>query len=746
MKKSLGTNYKMKAIEAIKRGDFFRTLFCFIKKRMIALYKKSRMRIKAFVFRKKHSDCYHMIDDNYGQSNMAKVWRDFLLYDLPIVPEHKPFVSVIVPNYNHAAYLRQRLESIYNQTYDNYEVILLDDCSSDSSREILMEYAEKYPEKTRYAFNEKNTGKVFVQWNKGLSMANGDYIWIAESDDWCDLNFLEVMVPRLEYQSVMLAFSHSDFIKNGEKTWSTEEYLWDLTNFTWDKPFTISAHQAVNLGFALKNLIPNVSSALFRNIGQIPAEITTIWNDLKLCGDWIFYLFIAKGGAISYTNETNNYYRIHEKSTSLQVQETANYYSEVEKVSCYIAENYNVDASIFKQTKAVLKMHSIEHGNKKKHNIDELYSLQKIQEACDRRKPTVAMCIFSMQIGGGETFPINLAVEMHRQQVNIMVIDFNMQNYDPKVRKMLSPGIPMVHLSKASLLSDLLEDAGIMVVHSHHGSVDNLVSTAIQNKPQINQVITLHGMYEAITKKDLDNLLANVRKTCRMFFYIAEKNLVPFEGVTLREGCELRRMNNALLPGIPEAEDLSKYGIPADSFVLCLCSRAIFEKGWVEAVEAVKKANEKSKRPIHLLLLGSGEAYEALKSQESPYIHLTGMQSNTRAFFLASDMGFLPSRFNGESVPLVIIDSLMCGKPVIASKIGEIPYQLTLDNGDIAGELFELDDWTIDTDKLSDIICKIANDEERYEKMCKCVPEAAKKFEITKVTNEYLAVYQEVCT
>ena len=70
-------------------------------------------------------------------------------------------VSIIVPNYNHALYLRERLDSIYSQTYKKFEVILLDDASSDNSVEILTEYAQKYPQKTRLIVNEKNSGKVF---------------------------------------------------------------------------------------------------------------------------------------------------------------------------------------------------------------------------------------------------------------------------------------------------------------------------------------------------------------------------------------------------------------------------------------------------------------------------------------------------------------------------------------------------------------------------------------------------------
>src|SRR6516225_11041136 len=107
-----------------------------------------------------------------------------------------PKVSVIVPNYNHARYLRERIDSVLGQTYRDFEVILLDDCSTDESRVIISEYAA-HP-KVRIEFNAKNSGSTFKQWNKGVRMSRGTYVWIAESDDYADTRFLERLVSVLE--------------------------------------------------------------------------------------------------------------------------------------------------------------------------------------------------------------------------------------------------------------------------------------------------------------------------------------------------------------------------------------------------------------------------------------------------------------------------------------------------------------------------------------------------------------------
>jgi glycosyltransferase involved in cell wall biosynthesis len=81
-----------------------------------------------------------------------------------------PKVSVIIPNYNHARYLRGRIESVLRQTYRDFEVILLDDCSTDDSRSILGEYV-KDP-RVRIDFNEVNSGSTFKQWNKGSAASS----------------------------------------------------------------------------------------------------------------------------------------------------------------------------------------------------------------------------------------------------------------------------------------------------------------------------------------------------------------------------------------------------------------------------------------------------------------------------------------------------------------------------------------------------------------------------------------------
>ena len=129
-----------------------------------------------------------------------------------------PTVSVIVPNYNHAAFLEQRIDSVLNQTFQDFEIILIDDCSTDDSVDFLNKF-KNHPKVSHFILNEKNSGSPFGQWQRGIELAVGNYIWIAESDDFAEVDFLEKTVSVLNAKpSTVLAYSDSRIIdENGKE-------------------------------------------------------------------------------------------------------------------------------------------------------------------------------------------------------------------------------------------------------------------------------------------------------------------------------------------------------------------------------------------------------------------------------------------------------------------------------------------------------------------------------------------------
>ena len=103
-----------------------------------------------------------------------------------------PRVSIIVPNFNHEPYLAQRLDSIFGQVEQDFELIFLDDASTDRSLEVFERYADD--PRVRAVFNETNSGCPFVQWNRGFELARGEFVWLAESDDFAEPDFLSALL------------------------------------------------------------------------------------------------------------------------------------------------------------------------------------------------------------------------------------------------------------------------------------------------------------------------------------------------------------------------------------------------------------------------------------------------------------------------------------------------------------------------------------------------------------------------
>lgn len=650
-----------------------------------------------------------------------------------------PLISVIVPNFNHEKYLRQRLETVYSQTYKNFEVILLDDLSADNSLEVLREFQERHKNNTRLIANEKNSGNVFKQWRKGIEAARGQLIWIAESDDYSQENFLAELVSAFRDETIKLAFVRTDFIQDGVKTFDTENYLSDINSFDWKKNFAVTAADFVANAMAIKNVIPNVSSVVFRKPSNFRKDFLELWHGMKLCGDWLFYLEIMKGGCIYYTPAATNFYRVHQNSTSLKIQKEIRYYEEHERIAEFAAQNYNLPLEVHTRHLKLLEEHYLSYfGGKDKADVAKYFRLEKIQQV--KRRQNILMSVFSMSIGGGETFPLILANELHLKGYPVTVLDFQMAEDLPEVRKKLLPDIPFVRIKEVENLAEVVKKFQIDIIHTHHGSVDE-AATFI---PNVRHVVTLHGMYEATVQPHLNNLLKKVQKHVNAFVYIADKNLQPFIDFNWQPDEHFFKIGNGLERFKINPVPRQSLNIPAESFVCCVVSRAIPEKGWLPAINAVELANKTSPRRIDLILVGAGEMYDKLQGKVSEFVHLMGFKSNVRDYLAAADIGLLPSEFAGESFPLLIIDSLFSGRPVVSSNLGEVTNMLKNSDGELAGIVFDLVNDKVPVETLSEILKTLANNPEEYEKISARVAEVAEKFDIETVAEKYIEVYNFV--
>jgi glycosyltransferase involved in cell wall biosynthesis len=658
-------------------------------------------------------------------------------------------VTVIVPNFNHSPFLPQRLESIYRQTYRNFTVILLDDCSSDNSWAILEGFTRRHHEITQLHANGVNSGNVFSQWKKGLTLARGDLIWIAESDDFCDEDFLARLVPFFSDEAVQLAYCRNVFVNaEGQPLpFSFESYLDEVDKDKWSKSYVQTAHREVIEALGIKNSIPNVSSALFRKPANFPLLEDHDWLTMKLCGDWIFYLNLIRGGKLAFTTRTNSYYRFHEQNASVGTHKCNVYYLEHETVASEVARLYNIPSAVLETHRQIIErfwQKNYPRGTSPTLTFDQLYNTEGPVCAARARKPNILMVGFSLCSGGGEIFPIRLAAALKERGYAITYLNFHGAESNPRVRKMLPAEVPLLDRSRLTCsIDDLIEDFGIEIIHSHHTFVDHFLAQSIQRMhPNVRHVVTMHGLYETDDDQYIDTKLPTIMRSVDEWIYISEKNVLPFKERALYHADRFTKIGNGIKPPIISPVSRAALGVPMNAFVLCLASRGTAEKGWLEAIMMVKEARELAQRDIQLAILGDGVLYDSLRFESLPhYIRLHGFVENPVDYFAAADLGFLPSRFKGESFPLSVIECLMAGTPVLASDIGEIRDMLTHPEGGLAGGLFSLSDWTLPIHEGASMIARFATDTTFYADAQTRVPEVAARFDIATVVDEYETIY-----
>lgn len=212
-------------------------------------------------------------------------------------------VSVIIPNYNHAPFLSERIESVLAQTYPHFEVILLDDCSTDDSRAVLERYRH-HPRVSQVVFNTENSGTTFKQWIKGIALAQHEWIWLAESDDWCEPTLLETLVAGIT-PATCIAFCMSVAIKGNDILYVNENKFLHQTlkgfDFVREKMLRITA-------------ISNASQAIFRKEAYI--QIDKSFATYKFSGDYLFWMLVAQHGEVYIVGKYLNYFRKHDKDVT----------------------------------------------------------------------------------------------------------------------------------------------------------------------------------------------------------------------------------------------------------------------------------------------------------------------------------------------------------------------------------------------------------------------------------------------
>ena len=245
--------------------------------------------------------------------------RDLVVRAMPELPS----VTVAVPNYNYAAYLRERLNSVFDQTHPIEEVIVLDDASTDESVEVIEEMAQERSRDLTLIINETNSGSVFKQWSRAVEAARGEFIWLAEADDRADPQFLaQILALMKQDPAIRFGFCDSQSV-DGEGKPVYDSYK---PYFATLEPDALRRNEIFDgLGFvsrflSVKNVILNVSSVVWRR-EALARALEVCEGDLqrfRMAGDWRLYLeaLAAPGARVAYVAAPLNIHRRHAASVT----------------------------------------------------------------------------------------------------------------------------------------------------------------------------------------------------------------------------------------------------------------------------------------------------------------------------------------------------------------------------------------------------------------------------------------------
>ena len=253
----------------------------------------------------------------------ARARFDFVAYGWELLRQLAPglqCVSVVVPNYNYARYLRARLASILGQSYPVFEILVLDDASTDDSTQVVAACQRDWDRDITLIVNDRNSGSVFAQWRQGIDRARGDLLWIAEADDLAMPDFLASLAPRFAATpSLTMAFVDAAQIDSaGQRLGdSYAAYCGEYSALDFHRDFSVSGATFLTQGLGVRNTVLNVSGVLFRRAALV-AALARVGTELErwtIAGDWRLYCELCRaGGEVHYVAQPLNQHRRHAAS------------------------------------------------------------------------------------------------------------------------------------------------------------------------------------------------------------------------------------------------------------------------------------------------------------------------------------------------------------------------------------------------------------------------------------------------
>jgi glycosyltransferase involved in cell wall biosynthesis len=219
----------------------------------------------------------------------------------------KPLVSIVVTSYNHAEYLDARMQSLLSQSYDNIEIKVVDDYSTDKSAEMLARYQSN--PKVHITYLQENGGYAKAC-NIGVGLSRGDYIMFAECDDFSEPNQIEALMEKmLQNPSVGVAYSRSNMVDANGLIYGNDFYYREKSFREFCSKDVLIPQRMMQKYFLMSCVIPNMSAAIIRKkYFDLAGGFDSRY---KACADWDFWCRIAEHCDFFYMTQPLNNFRSH---------------------------------------------------------------------------------------------------------------------------------------------------------------------------------------------------------------------------------------------------------------------------------------------------------------------------------------------------------------------------------------------------------------------------------------------------
>ncbi|MEM9010553.1 MAG: glycosyltransferase [Pseudomonadota bacterium] len=668
-----------------------------------------------------------------------------LLHHLRQAAGLAPAVSVVLPNYNCGPYLEARLTSIRAQSFQDFELILLDDASTDGSEEMLEQEAERRPGST-LLLRQENGASPFAQWLAGMDAASAELVWLAEADDWADPDFLAALLPHFDDRNVRLAHTASVPVDAAGDPLGAYDalYLDRIAPGRWQQSFIATDQEEATAGLGLANTIPNASAVMLRRFQPSPEERAEL-SAMRLAGDWLFYLMALRGGFLSYEARPLNYHRRHGETQTARLEGTADYFRETAKVHQWIARTWQ------RPMEARDKARRFVEGDLQRFDITDpaVAEAAVAPLSAPGRKvlPTILFVISDLGPGGGQIFAIRLANAWVARGGRAVLLNVGRFADHPGVRARVDGRVPILRIDTAEgEPSRIVRRFGVDIIHSAIWWADKFVQSALPDLPaSMPWVITAHGCYETLLADPsldptLPSRIEEIIQRPAAWVVVAEKNKALF--AEHGQPARVLRIDNGVEAPTARSLDRAALGLREDAVVFCLAARAIAEKGWQHAVRIVAALNARG-LAADLLLLGSGPAEERIRARTPRHVVLTGHVGDPAPYFATADIGLLPTRFAGESQPLALIEMMAHGLPVLSTDVGEIP-DLIGTGSEAAGRVIPLRRGRVDVDGFVAAAADLMDPATRQMASAAARARYEARYSLDRMVGAYAKLYDEV--